>query len=281
MHRLLDRPGRFRPGLGDRVLRCRGRGLAAARRGLATERETRAVRLIGVTFFALAALPRRRGHPRPGQPRPSRAVRRPGLAVTAAALVVMPALAVAKRRTGQALGSRTLIADSAETAFCAFTSAATLGRHRPERLAGLVVGRPGRRPGHRRPGGQGRPRSLGRRRLTRTRFARRSGRKSSCTMYRIPGAPLHGLWGPAEESPARPAATADRLNAPSRIRPAVGGERTLSNSHPPRSGAPFHARINPRPARDRAGQRAWTGSTSGRPERSGPGLFPRPPRAGP
>ena len=46
--------------------------------------------------------------------------------MTAAALVVMPVLAVAKRRTGQALGNRTLIADSAETAFCAFTSAAAL-----------------------------------------------------------------------------------------------------------------------------------------------------------
>jgi hypothetical protein len=41
-----------------------------------------------------------------------------------AALLVMPALAVAKRRTGRALGSRTLVADSAETAFCAYTSAA-------------------------------------------------------------------------------------------------------------------------------------------------------------
>ena len=46
--------------------------------------------------------------------------------MTAAALVVMPGLAVAKRRTGQALGNRTLVADSAETAFCAFTSAAAL-----------------------------------------------------------------------------------------------------------------------------------------------------------
>ena len=50
----------------------------------------------------------------------------PGLAITAAALVVMPALAIAKRRTGQALGNRTLITESAETAFCAYTSAATL-----------------------------------------------------------------------------------------------------------------------------------------------------------
>ena len=38
----------------------------------------------------------------------------------------MPALAVAKRRTGQALGSRTLVADSLQTAFCACTSAAAL-----------------------------------------------------------------------------------------------------------------------------------------------------------
>lgn len=89
------------------------------------ERETRAVRLIGVTFFALALYLAVEGvrdlvtHARPGQ---STA----GLAVAGAALLVMPALAIAKRRTGRALGNRTLIADSAETAFCAFTSAATL-----------------------------------------------------------------------------------------------------------------------------------------------------------
>ena len=89
------------------------------------ERETRAVRLIGVTFFTLALYLAVEGiralvtHARPGQ---SAA----GLAVAGAALVVMPLLAVAKRRTGRALGNRTLVADSAETAFCAFTSGATL-----------------------------------------------------------------------------------------------------------------------------------------------------------
>jgi divalent metal cation (Fe/Co/Zn/Cd) transporter len=94
-------------------------------RGEEEERETRAVRLIGVTFFALAAYLAAESthdlvsHTRPGQPVA-------GLAVTAAALLIMPGLAIAKRRTGQALGSRTLIADSAETAFCAFTSAAAL-----------------------------------------------------------------------------------------------------------------------------------------------------------
>jgi divalent metal cation (Fe/Co/Zn/Cd) transporter len=88
-------------------------------------RQARAIRLIGMTFFVLAvylaveSIRDLAGHARPGHSVP-------GLAVAAAALAVMPLLAVAKRRTGQALGNRTLIADSAETAFCAFTSAATL-----------------------------------------------------------------------------------------------------------------------------------------------------------
>ena len=89
------------------------------------DRETRAVRLIGVTFFALAAYLAVEGiRDLADRARPEQSI--PGLAVTAAALIVMPLLAVAKRRTGRALGNRTLIADSAETAFCAFTSAATL-----------------------------------------------------------------------------------------------------------------------------------------------------------
>jgi divalent metal cation (Fe/Co/Zn/Cd) transporter len=89
------------------------------------DRETRAVRLIGVTFFALAAyLTVDSIRDLATQARPGQSV--PGLAVTAAALIVMPALAMAKRRTGQALGNRTLVADSAETAFCVFTSAAAL-----------------------------------------------------------------------------------------------------------------------------------------------------------
>ena len=89
------------------------------------ERETRAVRLIGITFFALAAyLTAESIHDLVTGARPGESIA--GLAITAAALIVMPALAIAKRRTGQALGNRTLITDSAETAFCAYTSAATL-----------------------------------------------------------------------------------------------------------------------------------------------------------
>ena len=89
------------------------------------DRQTRAVRLIGVTFFALAAyLTVESIRDLATAARPGQSV--PGLAVTAAALIVMPALAIAKRRTGQALRNRTLVADSAETAFCAVTSAAAL-----------------------------------------------------------------------------------------------------------------------------------------------------------
>ncbi len=89
------------------------------------DRESRGVRLIGVTFFALAAyLTAESIRSLVTQARPGTPV--PGLAVTAAALVVMPSLALAKRRTGQAMDNRTLLADSAETAFCALTSAAAL-----------------------------------------------------------------------------------------------------------------------------------------------------------
>jgi divalent metal cation (Fe/Co/Zn/Cd) transporter len=90
-------------------------------RGEGEDRETRAVRLIGVTFFALAAyLTAQSIHDPVSGARPEQSVAR--IAVTAAALLVMPGLALAKRRTRQALDNRTLIADSAETAFCAFTS---------------------------------------------------------------------------------------------------------------------------------------------------------------
>ena len=89
------------------------------------QRETRAVRLIAVTFFALAAyLAAESIHDLLIRARPGESIA--GLAVSAAALVVMPVLAIAKRRTGQAMGNRTLVAESAESFFCAYTSAAAL-----------------------------------------------------------------------------------------------------------------------------------------------------------
>jgi divalent metal cation (Fe/Co/Zn/Cd) transporter len=94
-------------------------------RGEGEDRETRAVRLIAVTFFALAGyLTAESLLGLVTRARPGHSI--PGLAITAAALIVMPLLAIAKRRTGQVLGNRTLITESAETAFCAYTSAAAL-----------------------------------------------------------------------------------------------------------------------------------------------------------
>jgi divalent metal cation (Fe/Co/Zn/Cd) transporter len=94
-------------------------------RGGGEQRQTRAVRLIGITFFVLAVYLAAEGiHELISQARPGQAIA--GIAVTAAALLVMPSLALAKHRTGTALGNRTLIADAAESAFCAVTSGAAL-----------------------------------------------------------------------------------------------------------------------------------------------------------
>ena len=94
-------------------------------RGGGEERQSRAVRLIGVTFFVLAAyLAAESINDLINQARPEQAIA--GLIVTAAAVLVMPSLAVAKQRTGKAMANRTLIADAAESAFCAFTSGAAL-----------------------------------------------------------------------------------------------------------------------------------------------------------
>jgi hypothetical protein len=94
-------------------------------RGGGEERESRAVRLIGATFFLLAAyLAAESIRDLISQARPEQPVA--GLIVTAAALVVMPSLAVAKHRTGKALDNQALTADAAESAFCAFTSGAAL-----------------------------------------------------------------------------------------------------------------------------------------------------------
>jgi len=81
-------------------------------RGGGEKHESRAVRLIGATFFVLAAyLAAESIHDLISRARPGQPVA--GLIVTAAALVIMPSLAVAKHRTGKALNNRTLTADAA------------------------------------------------------------------------------------------------------------------------------------------------------------------------
>jgi cation diffusion facilitator family transporter len=90
-----------------------------------SHREQRALRVIGVMFFLLAAyIVADAGYTLIAESEPESSAA--GVAVTAAALVVMPTLAALKRRTGNALGSPMLLADAVESLFCAYLSAAVL-----------------------------------------------------------------------------------------------------------------------------------------------------------
>jgi divalent metal cation (Fe/Co/Zn/Cd) transporter len=89
------------------------------------QREHRALRAIAVSFFALAGYAAvqsvvdlvTRSEPEASTP---------GIIIAGLSLIVMPALAWAKRRVGHRLGSRTVIADSAQTMLCTYLSAALL-----------------------------------------------------------------------------------------------------------------------------------------------------------
>lgn len=110
-------------------------------------RERRALRLIAMSFFALAAyvfvesvraLLDGQGAQRSLM----------GIVLAALSLLVMPFLSLAQRRTGRALGSSTVVADSKQTLLCTYLSAvllvglllnATLGWWWADPLVGLVV----------------------------------------------------------------------------------------------------------------------------------------------
>ena len=99
-------------------------------RGLSEERERRALRLIAISFFVLTAyviFESARDLLVRAEPRESI----PGIVLALVSLSVMPLLARAKRKTGKALGSATLVADAAQTMLCALLSAIL--------LAGLVL----------------------------------------------------------------------------------------------------------------------------------------------
>lgn len=116
--------------------------------GTDEQRERRALRLIAVSFFALAAYVSvqavldlaTRSEP------DASAI---GIVLAALSLAVMPLLATAKRRTGQRLGSATVAADSQQTWLCTYLSAvllvglllnASLGWWWADPIAGLVIG---------------------------------------------------------------------------------------------------------------------------------------------
>jgi divalent metal cation (Fe/Co/Zn/Cd) transporter len=91
----------------------------------AEHRERKALRIVGWTFFALAAyvlvesVVTLWGHRVPEKSLG-------GIVVAALALVVMPALGWAKLRIGRTIGSRALVADAKETFSCAILSATVL-----------------------------------------------------------------------------------------------------------------------------------------------------------
>lgn len=89
------------------------------------DRERLALRLIGLSFFALAAwvsVDAARSLLAGGDADASPV----GIGLAAASLVVMPLLVRAKRRTGRELGSATVMADSTQTMLCTYLSAVLL-----------------------------------------------------------------------------------------------------------------------------------------------------------
>lgn len=110
-------------------------------------RERQALRLMALAFFGLAAyvtVESIRGLV--GGERPVHSPVGIGLAI--ASLIIMPLLSWAQRRTGRALGSVTVVADSTQTLLCTYLSAvllaglllnATLGWGWADPVAGLVI----------------------------------------------------------------------------------------------------------------------------------------------
>lgn len=111
-------------------------------------RERQALRLMALAFFALAAYVTvesvRDLFFTSGEPATSPV----GIGLAIASLAIMPFLSWAQRRTGRALGSSTVVADSAQTLLCTYLSAvllvglvlnATLGWGWADPIAGLII----------------------------------------------------------------------------------------------------------------------------------------------
>ncbi len=117
------------------------------RHALPESRERRALRLMAISFFGLAAYVTAEsvralvgGHEPDASP--------VGIALASVSLIVMPVLSWAQRRTGRSLGSNAVVADSTQTLLCTYLSAvllaglvlnATLGWAWADPIAGLVI----------------------------------------------------------------------------------------------------------------------------------------------
>ena len=114
---------------------------------LPQERERRALRAMAVAFFALAAyvgVESVRSLLAGDTPETSTV----GMVLAVASLLVMPWLSRAQRRTGRALGSRAVVADSTQTLLCTYLSGvlllglvlnATLGWWWADPVVGLAI----------------------------------------------------------------------------------------------------------------------------------------------
>jgi divalent metal cation (Fe/Co/Zn/Cd) transporter len=117
------------------------------RHPLPETREKRALRLIALSFFGLAAyvaVESVRSLVSGTEPDSSSV----GIGLAIASLVVMPLLSTAQRRTGRALGSNAVVADGTQTLLCTYLSAvllvglvlnATLGWFWADPVAGLII----------------------------------------------------------------------------------------------------------------------------------------------
>ncbi len=117
------------------------------RHPLPESRERRALRLLAFSFFALAAyvgFESVRTLITGADPETSPV----GIGLAVASLIVMPFLSWAQRRTGKALGSNAVVADSTQTLLCTYLSAvllvglvlnATLGWSWADPIAGLII----------------------------------------------------------------------------------------------------------------------------------------------
>ncbi|TDO44230.1 cation efflux family protein [Kribbella sp. VKM Ac-2527] len=117
------------------------------RHRLPETRERQALRLLAFSFFALAAYVTFESIRTliAGADPDTSAV---GIGLAIASLIVMPFLSWAQRRTGKALGSNAVVADSTQTLLCTYLSAvlliglllnATLGWGWADPIAGLII----------------------------------------------------------------------------------------------------------------------------------------------
>jgi divalent metal cation (Fe/Co/Zn/Cd) transporter len=117
------------------------------RHPLPESRERKALRLLAFSFFALAAyvgFESIRALVAVAHSDTSTV----GIGLAIASLIVMPFLSWAQRRTGKALGSKAVVADSTQTLLCTYLSAvllvglllnATLGWSWADPIAGLII----------------------------------------------------------------------------------------------------------------------------------------------